>query len=217
MNDRETANGEVTRPLRCPTCEYPLSGLPANRCPECGAEFDPAQLAQLQALPRPRVAWTVGAAVAFFAAGYVHILTGRPAPHGVLADVIPLFAIVLVPVPFAAHAIGYACIPALFVLTNAHLLRGSSRIPLRSSVLAALLVALSGVMIYADWPRVVNLDRSSPVWIIVGANAIAGASLAALWACNRRRPVFWSNLAFHLLAFYCLAHVWLPLMGDATL
>jgi len=30
----------------CPNCGYNLTGLPENRCPECGREFDPAQLAQ---------------------------------------------------------------------------------------------------------------------------------------------------------------------------
>ena len=28
--------------LKCPECDYNLAGLPENRCPECGLEFDPA-------------------------------------------------------------------------------------------------------------------------------------------------------------------------------
>lgn len=28
-------------PSRCARCRYDLTGLPANRCPECGAEFTP--------------------------------------------------------------------------------------------------------------------------------------------------------------------------------
>ncbi len=30
--------------LHCPTCGYYLTGLPENRCPECGDEFDPTHL-----------------------------------------------------------------------------------------------------------------------------------------------------------------------------
>ncbi len=31
----------ATNELQCPTCGYSLLGLPENRCPECGNEFDP--------------------------------------------------------------------------------------------------------------------------------------------------------------------------------
>lgn len=30
--------------LECPRCRYPLVGLPAHRCPECGTEFDIAEV-----------------------------------------------------------------------------------------------------------------------------------------------------------------------------
>jgi hypothetical protein len=30
--------------LRCPTCRYPLQGLPSHRCPECGTAFDISQV-----------------------------------------------------------------------------------------------------------------------------------------------------------------------------
>ena len=32
--------------LICPKCRYPLVGLPAHRCPECGTEFDMADVVQ---------------------------------------------------------------------------------------------------------------------------------------------------------------------------
>jgi hypothetical protein len=40
--------------LRCPTCNYVLAGLPTNRCPECGQEFNLAELrAALAGKPQP--------------------------------------------------------------------------------------------------------------------------------------------------------------------
>jgi len=34
--------------LYCPACDYLLTGLTRNRCPECGTEFDPAKLRRSQ-------------------------------------------------------------------------------------------------------------------------------------------------------------------------
>ncbi len=40
--------------LFCPKCDYNLTGLIENRCPECGTPFDPEKLREmLEAAPRP--------------------------------------------------------------------------------------------------------------------------------------------------------------------
>jgi len=47
------------RGLRCPACDYDLTGLREHRCPECGAEFDPVALREIAdgRRTRPRHRW----------------------------------------------------------------------------------------------------------------------------------------------------------------
>lgn len=42
-----TASGATDSELSCPTCDYNLTGLTENRCPECGEAFDPEQVRRL--------------------------------------------------------------------------------------------------------------------------------------------------------------------------
>jgi hypothetical protein len=54
--------GPATAPadsgLRCPNSEYNLTGLTENRCPECGAAFDPEELRRiLTGKPEPVPGW----------------------------------------------------------------------------------------------------------------------------------------------------------------
>lgn len=41
--------------LHCPACDYNLTGLRENRCPECGRPFDPAELQRSPPLRRPPI------------------------------------------------------------------------------------------------------------------------------------------------------------------
>lgn len=49
--------------LYCPKCGYNLTGLTEERCPECGAGFDPLELARLQVLTTRRAKHAVFRAV----------------------------------------------------------------------------------------------------------------------------------------------------------
>ena len=54
--------GDTAPTFFCPRCDYSLTGLRENRCPECGGEFDPDLLEELvECRPRPISPWQLSA------------------------------------------------------------------------------------------------------------------------------------------------------------
>lgn len=98
--------------LICPNCDYNLTGLTRNLCPECGREFDPAGLRKAQqGIPRP------------IGAGELLKRVCLPMPFGFCALLIilddPFLMLLLVPVvlivPFWCGMTAYSCAERLAV------------------------------------------------------------------------------------------------------
>lgn len=72
LRDRMKANEleSVDRALRCPNCDYNLTGLSQHRCPECGKPFDLTELRRQAA--RQRLHDKSGWAVRFVNAARLH-------------------------------------------------------------------------------------------------------------------------------------------------
>ena len=60
--------------LHCPTCLYCLRGLTTNRCPECGANFDPVELRAVRRTSAVVVV-SVAACLVVFAVAIARLLT----------------------------------------------------------------------------------------------------------------------------------------------
>lgn len=71
QRDRPSATPGADSGLRCPQCEYNLTGLTENRCPECGEAFDLEELRRVFGVqPEPIAGWddrgTTSMLIAFF-------------------------------------------------------------------------------------------------------------------------------------------------------
>ncbi len=72
--DRAPSSQSREPELFCPVCDYNLTGLPENRCPECGGHFDPADLRRLGRRSSKRIGTTGALLLNFWPA-----LVGVPA------------------------------------------------------------------------------------------------------------------------------------------
>lgn len=212
------------RTLRCPTCQYPITGLPTNRCPECGAWFDPDALRpQTPRSPRLATCWTVGVALLLFALDAIQLRTDGRALPGLFTLWCILTTFTTWPTggaPFASWTqalISATWLPTVFLLWSIPACLDIRRIPTLSGLAVTALVSISAWVILASWRAGLEHMGLTYVWIVIGANTVAALALASLWRRNRRRPALWSSLAFHALAIYCLGDVWLPHLGEFSI
>jgi hypothetical protein len=75
--------------LHCPTCGYNLTGLPENRCPECGLTFSPDELRTvvpqyLKVGRRAMMYYLLSAPLAFWCLNIVRLQWGLPDPVGLI-------------------------------------------------------------------------------------------------------------------------------------
>lgn len=80
--------------MYCRRCGYVLDGLPENRCPECGEQFDPRNSCSFRSSPQTPLARLLGSKVTRQMAG---ILSGLLA--GGVSTLLPLVVTVFIAVP----------------------------------------------------------------------------------------------------------------------
>jgi hypothetical protein len=105
-------------------------------------------------------------------------------------------------------------IPLLFVPWSLPLFRGEAVIPSRSRWAALIVAVLSCA--YLGWAAQygVRFQGSVHTFGVIGMNALIGAVLLVLYALNRRRATFTTNLLFQAVLFSWLGTYAFPFLGE---
>ena len=114
-------------------------------------------------------------------------------------------------VGFILGAVPFA---VLFVAWSFQLLRGKSRVPVRSAVLLALLALASVWHLVATWHAGVENQGYLHTALMGAVNAFAAIGLALLLRSAVTVPSFARSLAFHGLMFAWVAWCAFPWLGE---
>jgi hypothetical protein len=154
--------------VRCLKCGYALRDLPADRCPECGRPFDPADrrtfavgsLPLLRFFARPPKKWHVLMTIAIT----IYLLLGRATPMGAMGLFIPLSCCVMIFLPLLLLSYGLRLVATLKIRYPAAQ-PGNAATPARfrwySLPACALLVASTSLY---NWPLAICFAVSRPAF-----------------------------------------------------
>lgn len=162
-------------------------------------------------------AWCLIAVLSLAGVSYATMAAAIPTWHAPFSFTVVLPALLLLDIvagQLVAIVLANLIVPTVFLLWNISLAWGQVRIPLRTSVLAVVLVALSMIFLVVSWPYGLKYQGLSHTTIMLGYNVIAWAGLGFLAWKNVRAPSFSSNLGFHWLLFAWLAWVAFPWLGE---
>lgn len=120
----------------------------------------------------------------------------------------------VLPGPLYPLILASAVLPVLFLLWSRPLFSGQVRIPLRSKVLALVLVGLSAVFLAASWSHGVRYQGMPHTLAIYAFNAGLWFGLLLLERWNAKWFSFGTNLGFHWLLFAWLAWIAFPWFGE---
>jgi hypothetical protein len=169
--------------LRCLHCEYNLTGLTENRCPECGEEFDPDQLRRIAAgEPMPAAPWDAGRTAARFVETCV-LVALQPRK----------FALRFPPCHDAENALGYSCVCYFCATVLFVTLAMPALVPSDAPVLRVTIPVSIGA-VFASWICEMVLAGVLALLIRPG-----GAP---------RRYHFWRGLTHYASGFLMLTGIW---------